>query len=381
MRTKRRAGVAISTDRDPGRAGVLAAADAASQIGRSRVRAIVVFASGRHSSAIEAVVAGVADGFSRVPIAAVGGAGVITGAGELDGTTATVALVLDFPISADVAPSPVEPAQAEEVGRALGATVAHEPARPALFFAPPSPLTGAVLESISDAGHPSVLVGGGLTATGAAAVHVPEAAVTRVGDLLALRFDGGARLSVGASPAVVPLSEWAGVDRVEDGFVVELGGRPPLAVLNEAMRLRNDRPLVLAALASPRGDGELLVRALSGVNPARGAIFVGPGVSVGDRLAFAALDADAARKGFDSMLQRVHRDLAGGVPLAGFFIDCLGRGASLYGRHGVDARAIRGRFGDLPFAGVRSSFEVAPFAGRPAVHSYTGVVAVLYAPS
>jgi small ligand-binding sensory domain FIST len=63
------------------------------------------------------------------------------------------------------------------------------------------------------------------------------------------------------------------------------------------------------------------------------------------------------------------------------YINCAGRGSSLYGQYDVDTRILRARFGDLPFAGIQSSFEIAPYCGRPALQLYTGVVAVFTTPS
>ncbi len=124
-----------------------------------------------------------------------------------------------------------------------------------------------------------------------------------------------------------------------------------------------------------------VVRGIGGVDPRKKAIFVGHDVAVGDQIAFATPDRNGAREDFESMLRATLRGTAGGVPVAGFHIDCAGRGPRLYGRPHVDARAITAHFRDVPFAGMRSSFEIGPYAGTPEVLTYTGVLGILYAPS
>jgi small ligand-binding sensory domain FIST len=99
------------------------------------------------------------------------------------------------------------------------------------------------------------------------------------------------------------------------------------------------------------------------------------------RIAFAVRDARAARADFDAMLRSLERDLAGGAPEFGIFLNCAGRGSALYGSPDVDTRAVRGRFNGLPLAGMQSSFEIAPYGGRPTLQLYTGVLALFSAPS
>jgi small ligand-binding sensory domain FIST len=75
------------------------------------------------------------------------------------------------------------------------------------------------------------------------------------------------------------------------------------------------------------------------------------------------------------------RETAGSAPRFGVYVNCAGRGASLYGSADVDARIIRGRFPELPFAGISSSFEIAPHAGAPVMQLYTGVLSLFTSPS
>jgi small ligand-binding sensory domain FIST len=98
-------------------------------------------------------------------------------------------------------------------------------------------------------------------------------------------------------------------------------------------------------------------------------------------MAFAVRDAAAARSDLEATTARMSRETAGAAPRFGVYVNCAGRGASLYGAQDVDTRVIRARFPDLPFAGMHSSFEIAPHAGAPALQLYTGVLTLFTVPS
>ncbi|MEM9189144.1 MAG: FIST N-terminal domain-containing protein [Myxococcota bacterium] len=381
MASEESVGVALSSDRDARRAGLLAAAEAAARPGRDKVKAVLVFASGGHAPKAADIARGAAEHLPEATVVVIGGNGVVTSEEEADEGAAVSALALPFPLTVAPVAQLRHEEEAEAAGKEVAATLLHRPMRPLLFFARPSALSELLLATLSQELPETPVAGGGLAADGALAVVTPDAGLVEVA-AVGIRIDGGLRMLVGASPGVELLNDWSTVDAVDKGFVRRLGGRPPLERLSVAVSSRNDRPLVLAAIRS-RGDeqGSWMVRAISGVEPSSGSIHIGSAVKAGDQLCFATLSPDDARDHFELTLRRMHRDLRGGVPVAAVFIDCAGRGARLYGRKGVDVRAVRRRFDGLCFAGVRSSFEVAPFDGEPKSQMYTAVLALIYAPS
>lgn len=382
--TARHAAVALSEDPDPRRAGLLAAAEAASVCGRQVVRTVLLFAAGSHASATARVARGAAEHLPDATVLVVGGGGVLSPEGETEGASAVTALTLGSPIEAVIAEGPKPAADAASLGRLLGAPLRHDYRRPTMVFCQPRIFSSELVAAFEQSARPQVVIGGGLAPDGRLALVEPGSE-PRTGLAAALRFDGGVRMAVGVSPGVQQLTEPLSVDEMDRGFVRSLGGRRPLDVLSEAVEQRTDRPLVLAAIAPPEGQeqrtGTCLVRAITGVDPTHGSVHVGEEVVEGDRMAFACLDPGASRQDLESTLREVERATAGGVPLAGIYVDCAGRGVRLYGRVGVDARLIRDRLRDLPFAGMHSSFEIAPFGDRARVHTFTGVLGLLYAPS
>jgi small ligand-binding sensory domain FIST len=375
------AGWAFSSDVDPRRAGLLAVAEAAAGAGRHGVRTAIVFAAGTHAARASQVAEGAAEHLPDATVVVLGGTGGITPDAEIDGSPTVTALALPFPVTVAVAGGLRSERGAILTGAALGDRLAHPARRPVLFFSRPVSLVESALAALDGALGGAPIVGGGLAADGTVAVVTPEEGLVQ-GATVALRIDGGLRMVCGTSPAVQLISPWSSVDRVDRGFVRSLAGTRPLEQLTEAVRTRTDRPLVLAAVRAREGRPDhFLVRGISGIDPPTGSIHVGDMVEPGDEMAFGVIDPLAARADFGAMLRHLERSLSGGVPVAGIYIDCAGRGAHLYGRGRVDARAIRQRFPELPFAGLRTSFEIAPFGGRPHIQTYTGVLALVFAPS
>jgi small ligand-binding sensory domain FIST len=99
------------------------------------------------------------------------------------------------------------------------------------------------------------------------------------------------------------------------------------------------------------------------------------------RMAFAVRDASAARADFEMRIREVAREAAGAAPRFGINLNCAGRGLSLYKNPDTDLRMLKARFGEIPWLGMFSSFEIAPHGGEPALQLYTGVVGLFTSPS
>ena len=404
-----RASVGSTERASPESAGRLAAAAAAGPLGRERVRTLIVFCTGAHASQAEAVARGAREVVSDAVVAVVGGPGALTPDGDV-GPGAAVALALDVPSQAAVA--------GLDAAETLGRSLRHRPARPILVFGkraiPPERLASFV-----EAAGASAVAGGGAEPSASLAVAVPDGAVS-TGDLLAMRIDGGLRMALAHSVAVHPLGPLWKVTGVEKGYVTALEGQPPLSRLGRAVRDRQDRPLVLvrwrpqdapaaesfseADLAALPGAGLsvalgglagaglgptveessdeplTVVRGIGGIDPEKGAVYVGRDVRVGDELGYCVPDARAGREDLKASLQRLDADLCGGIPVAALVLDSVGRGSQLYGKAHVDARAIRRHFDELPFAGVRTASELVSL-GPPRVAGHSAVIALLFRPS
>jgi small ligand-binding sensory domain FIST len=238
------------------------------------------------------------------------------------------------------------------------------------------PLLGAKTANIVGAGTPN---------------SAPIAAIDRegrlgLGILGAMLMRGLTPARVRSSPACRLLMPLRPITGARGPLLSEIGGERALDVLQGAASGIQGQPLVLTVLAPEPSPGEgargdLIVRGIQGVDPARGAIVLSGELKQGWRVAFAVRDAGAARADLELVMRDLARESAGAAPLFGIYVSCAGRGRSLYDSPDVDLRVLRGRFPEVPLIGLHSSFEIAPFDGRTAVHFYTGVFALFTAPS
>jgi small ligand-binding sensory domain FIST len=172
-------------------------------------------------------------------------------------------------------------------------------------------------------------------------------------------------------------------------MLLEIDGEEALDVLSAAGQDLSGQPLILVALANDLADldlarargPEMVLRPIQGVDPTRRGIVVGESVDESTLAAFAVRDAAAARSDLEAMTRELVRDSAGAAPRCGIYVNCAGRGTSLYSTPNVDTRMLRSKLGDVPLVGLQSAFELAPFADRLALHLYTGVLAIFTSPS
>ena len=366
-----RAGVGYSQSPDAGSAGRLAAASAAGPVGRDRVGTLFLFAVGPHASHAEVVARGASKTCPAATIVVIGGPGAFMPDGEVEGVPAVVALALKTGSHVSVGGS--------DDASVVGESLLHRPARPLLLFGKRS-LPPARLGEFARASRAFSLVGGAVDPGGSLATI--EDGELRGGNLLGARIDGGLRMATDHSVGVHDIGLEREVTRADSGYVRELDGRSPLAVLGRVIGDREDRPLVLVRWrVGDEESGTSIVRGIGGIDPASGAIYVGPDVREGDFITYCTPDATAGREDLRAMLKRLDAGLFGGIPVAAIAIESVGRGTRLHGRPHVDARALRRHFGDMPFAGVRTTHEVVRQGEDLRVAGHSLVLGLLFAPS
>ena len=340
----------------------------------------IVFVSGDLLSDIGGLAERLESALPGVPLLVVGGHGVLSERGEIEREAAACGLIWQagecrsLVVNRDGDPtSPLSAALLPHAARTSSALV---------FLAPRAsqshtiePLAALEFGSLCGAG----------TAGDKQVVAVMPGRPPEVGNAGALVLSKLHGPLVVSSPACRLLMPLAPISRVRGSMVLEIDGQPALQLLTQSAKNLRGQPLVLVALAGAGEPDEerpeLLVRGIQGVDPARQGIIVAEEIRVGMRLAFAVRDAPSARADLEGALQRVARETAGALPAFGLYLSCAGRGASLYGSRDVDVRLLKARFPEVPFAGMHSSFEIAPHDGTPMLQLYTGVLAMFTAPS
>jgi small ligand-binding sensory domain FIST len=215
-----------------------------------------------------------------------------------------------------------------------------------------------------------------------------DASGSKVRGSIAIILRGIAQPAIRTTHSVKMLAPLRPITACRGAMLLEVDGEPALDVLAAQGDRLTERPLLFAVLADEPESGPteagrpaLVVRGIQGVDPDRRALVISEEIREGMRVTFGVRDARAARDDMEAITRELERDIAGAAPRFGVYVNCAGRGSSLYGAHDVDSKILKARFPSLPFAGMSSSFEIAPRLGRPTLQLYSGVFALFTSPS
>ncbi len=360
---------------------VAAVREAASNLGRPAGG--LVLAAGGLAGKLEAIAESLARADLGFPLLAATGAGVITERGELEGESAA-AILLWLGGATDAWVRPETGAElCLAVGRELAERNPSQRTETALVFLRPNGVQPHTVEALHGLKATHILGAGTLADSNVFALDASGGLTRGPGGALTIR--GLPRPLVTASTAAKLLMPLREISEVRGPMVLSIEGEPALEVLSTVAHALVDQPLVFVALATEPGVDAirppLLLRAVQGVDPSRHGLIVSEEVRRGMRLAFAIRDASAARADLDMRLRELSREAAGAAPRFGVVINCVGRGVALYKNPDTDLRMLRARFGEIPWIGLFSSFEIAPHAGEPALELYTAVVGLFTSPS
>ena len=209
-----------------------------------------------------------------------------------------------------------------------------------------------------------------------------------VGVALSGNIELRALISQGCRPIGQPLT----ITRADKNVIMELGGRPPLAVLQELLPQlpADDQKLAQTTVLLGRvineyqedfGRGDFLVRNLIGHDPASGAMAIGDWVRTGQTVQFQLRDGATAATDLEALLCR-ERERTGHAQIHGaLLVSCMGRGAGMFGKPNHDIEALQQVLGPLPVAGFFANGEIGPVGGKTFVHGFTSVIGLFTEPS
>lgn len=313
------------------------------------------------------------------------GAGVLTEAREVEGQAAVAVLVVSDERLV-VTPFLVERQGSASLGANLAPTISPTLAEGGCILVLPDVMglhPAALLDGLeAELGFVPVL---GAVAAGAPLFELFNVDAAR-GALAGLAVSGPLPV-IGVAQGCAPIGAPYVITRAEGNVVHEIGSRPALDVLREAIgsipggERRVERAGIFAGLAmdpakSPLERGDFLVRNLAGADPRRGAIAVAETVKVGQTIQFQIRDAEASREDLGATLDGVAERLGGRRPEFGCYFNCAGRGQGLYGVADHDVTLIRDRLGEFPLVGFFGNGEFAPVGRRNFFHTYTGALVV-----
>jgi small ligand-binding sensory domain FIST len=343
----------------------------------------VVFVAGRLVERMGELGRELAAVHAGVPLAVAPGAAVLSERGEIEGNSAAAGVIWAGGKCEVVALGAASADDAAEaVANALGDRTAQS-APTAIVFMRPEGISPQSLEPVARARRSPYVLGAGTVAADSLALGHDGAVTAARAVVMFVR--GLSPPVIRPSPACKLLMPLRTITETRGSLVTRIESEPALDVLSQVGERLAGQPLVFAVLANPEADPaarpELLVRAVQGVDPVRRGLLIAEEAREGMRIAFAIRDPGAARADLESATRDVLRAAAGAAPRFGIYINCAGRGSGLYGAADVDTKILATRFPGVPFAGMSSSFEIAPHAGIPSLQLYTGVVALFTAPS
>ncbi|RLS58068.1 MAG: hypothetical protein DWH91_03015 [Planctomycetota bacterium] len=178
------------------------------------------------------------------------------------------------------------------------------------------------------------------------------------------------------------------VTRSNRNVIQELGGRPALEQLNQLYRESSPEVrhliqqgihvgIAISEFRERFERGDFLIANFVGADREHGSMAIGHLIRTGQTVQFHVRDANTADEDLRSLLTQA---LAGGAVTGGLLFSCNGRGTRLFATPHHDARTIQELAGGVPLAGFFAQGELGPVAGRNYIHGYTASLALFSLP-
>ncbi len=240
---------------------------------------------------------------------------------------------------------------------------------------PDTPLIGGLASGAQQPGGNRLLLDGDVVEDGAVGVALSGRIVMRT------------IVSQGCRPIGEPFT----VTRAEKNIVFELGGQPPMAMLQTILPTlpQGDQQLARTSLLIGRvineykenfGCGDFLVRTLIGHDPQSGAIAVGDLMKTGQTVQFQVRDGKSAGEDLRVLLARESVLPSATKARGAVLFSCLGRGEGMYGMRNHDIKMVHEYFGPVPTTGFFCNGEIGPVGEHAFVHGFTSVVGLFGEP-
>jgi small ligand-binding sensory domain FIST len=382
------AGTGVAVHLDGFTAAGLAAHRALTSAGTDDVELAMVFAGTRHDDdEYKAVLDAVQRTLPKALLIGCSATGVLTGAEEVENATAVAVMALGgkpLPTAIHIPGVRGEPRQAgARLGREALAALGGNPVGAAVaVLVDPAELDATdFVAGIADVA-PELLITGAGASGGETGCRVFWKGEAQADTAVALVFPPELHPSLGMTQGCQAVGDPQTITAVEGNLILEIEGRPAVEALEKTLSNPNNPGLRQMTQHLLAGIGELgaggrsdyVVRPFAIADSDRPALAVYEPVRAGQTICFTLRDAIGAREDMKAMLDEQASGRGKAPPKFGVYFNCAGRGSALYGQAGLDPELIQRRFGNLPLAGIESSFEIAPTCGKPRIHMFTGVL-------
>jgi small ligand-binding sensory domain FIST len=347
----------------------------------------VVFASGSHLVAPEAMLEGIHAVLSPESLVGCGAGGVLGSGRELESGTALVVWAAAFGDGGAATAFHATLTEDESEHRLVGIPDLDASSGMLMLSDPYSFPTDAVLESLAEHA-PTVPVLGGLasgrTSADEGALFFGDSVVDSGAVGVSLE---GVEMLPCVSQGAAPLGREVTITASEGNVIHELAGRPALQTVEQIISELSprERGLVAGGLligvvidgGKPEYEqGDFLVRGVLGADSQSGALVVGTQVAPGQVVRLHARDARSADEDLHQALKLRVEALAGERPAGALVFSCNGRGSAMFGIADHDVEAIERELRGAPAAGFFAAGEIGPVGGRSFLHGFTATLAV-----
>jgi small ligand-binding sensory domain FIST len=363
------------------------------QAGIHRADGGVIYFTADHAQQSSELVTALARAIGTDCVTGASGAGVLTGAGEIEGDhgVAVMAFASD---QFSARPFLFEPLRGNEakLGETFGGFLAKAQDENSLMLLFPDTYNGnaqSLLQAIEARAGFHPIAGAGATENGAAGATYQLcgdklASNSLAGMYISGNFETHIDITQGCQPITQPMT----ITKAEKNLIHEIDHQPALDVFAKLLKgpladdLRRALTVLFVGLPADRREnsvagGKYLVRNIVGLDPQKGIVAVADEVSEGQAMIFALRDGQRARDDLQEMLERQRLHLNGRTPSFGFYFNCCARGSSLYGIPGIDAAYIKQALGDFPLIGMFGGYELAPLGRANHLFAYTGVLVLV----
>ncbi len=388
-----RAGVGQSNHASTTQAVGDAAGQAMAQAGIGRADGGIIFFTADHAAQSQELVATLARVIGTDCVSGSSGAGVLTGAGEIEGDHGVAVMV--FATDRFFArPFLFEPLRGNEasLGETFGAFLAKAQDETSLMLLFPDTYNGnaqSLLQAIQTRAGFHPIAGAGSSENGVAGATYQLCGDKLASNALAgMYISGDLDIHIDITQGCQPITPPMIVTKAENNLIQEIDHQPALEVFAKLLKgplaqdLRRALTVLFVGLPADRGEnsvaaGKYLVRNIIGLDPDQGIVAVADRVHEGQSIIFTLRDGQRARDDLQEMLQRQLIRLNGKNPACGFYFNCCARGQGLYGIPGIDAAYIKQALGDFPLIGMFGGYELAPLGRANHLFAYTGVLVLL----
>jgi small ligand-binding sensory domain FIST len=381
-----KAGGALVLTADPGAAARQAVTQARAPLGDQAPSLAVLFASAHFLGSADALVAEVAAQAGPIPLIGCVGEAVAGGAREVESEPA-VSLWLGAGLG-PVESFAMDFVQTPSGGAYGGYQFPREAAGAHLMICDPFTFPADGLLAHLNQQRPGAVVMGGMASAALAARQSRLFLDDRVrpGGAVGVHLPGADVHSLVAQ-GCRPVGDAYIITRAEGNVILELGGRSPLARLQDMASALSSRDqellarglqlgVVIDEYRDQPGQGDFLIRGVVGADPESGAIAVGDEIQVGQTVQFHVRDAESADEDLRRALARESAALGGRSPAGALLFTCNGRGSRLFAGPDHDAGLIATMLGDIPLAGFFCAGELGPVGGQNFLHTFTASIAL-----